>query len=134
MFLIEVDNIFPLLCLLNNCSRTYFVCLSIHFSDMDVVILVLLNLTAFFIFSMQNFCTFSVRLRLIALIVNLEMLELFYCFSLRNRLISVGLEPVLKNYVQHRIISIIISPEPGFNLLIVHFYIYGKLFIIRCDK
>ena len=76
---------------------------------------------------------------------------------LRNRLLSTGLEPVLsqteKSFVASnqrqfstnikiKIIKLIPvflarafgAKKTGFNLIIFHFDIRGKLFIIRCDK
>ena len=57
--------------------------------------------------------------------------------SLWNRLISGGLELVL-SHTEKLCIACIISSflwiKTVFNLIIVHFYIRGKLFMIRCNK
>ena len=66
---------------------------------------------------------------------------------LRNKLKSAGSEPVLSHIEMHVSNRIIFSflqgkikmynpnNKTGFNIIIIaHFHICGKLFIIRCDK
>ena len=51
--------------------------------------------------------------------------------NFRNLLISVGLEPVLSYMKNFASLGL---KKTGFILIIVHFYIRGKLLIILCDK
>ena len=74
-----------------------------------------------------------------------ERLRNFISFpvKLRNRLIYGGLKPVLSHtaklciayYIQFSTnLRHLGANKTGFNLVILHFYIHGKLFIIRCNE
>ena len=68
----------------------------------------------------------------------MQLGRIVFPVSLRNRLISGGLEPVLGHTEKFCLASYYIQfstiiRKNSFNLIIVHFYIRGN-FIIRCDK
>ena len=84
-------------------------------------------------------------------VIHFKWLLLFqYGFETDN-IISPGLEPVLSNTEKYcirsyyrqfqenlnkilKINTSFVTPASGFNLIIFHFHIHGKLSIIRCDN